>query len=799
MTLRAASYCKNRRSRAAIGSRFGFAARLGLGLAAGLAVTLAGGFGRFGSFGLSGRAAHADEIDDAVKKLIDLDQRVHLIALEFKEAPPPAPDAADRRVLDAQVQLQVKNYDEAATIALDVVEKYPNTRAYDDALYLLGEALFQGRDYYSARHYLQEAVAKNNGSKPEQQALQRLVEVALRTGDYENVDVYLKRLENLPASAVEPSVPYVRAKYLYFRGRLDEALAVFASIPSTNPYYFQARYFLATIQVKRGDLAGASTSFDDLLKQQAPDDTGKDIQDLARLAIARIFYERSQFDKAIEVYLAVPRQSRYWSEALREQAWTYIKAKDWQRAYRSVNLLLLYDPDTADAPDLRLLEGNLELRMSNFYLASDEFSKVRDEFEPIHRQLQQVIVKSQTDPAYFDSLVGKSLDKFDIGVFVPPTAAKWVKAEPDVARMMSLASDVGEMQRDLSDSQKIVERIEHVMQGTGRVGIFPDLAAARTKSVEAMNQVVGTREKFVQKIRAIIDPVLTPDERKQLDQLAILRDGYSRQASNLPTTDEGLQQHERTMKDRFGDLDKQVSEMNVEIQSLEAQLVALEQYYRVSRSEQKIRPEDIEAPVHDMRTAIDELRTLHDKVREDIADATRDASAAGSTGEAEREAAQKLSGVLVQELAIERQAAGRLTGPDRAQVDRVNDVLSRCDAISGQLDSFDKRVDGQATVRLATVTRYLTAEKEELAAAGEKLGGILDESKSLGGGLAQAMFTKVADKFYDLVVRSDVGIIDVSWGLKDEKTQAVTKLTNLKNLELKALDEDFRKVLEDDK
>ena len=76
---------------------------------------------------------------------------------------------------------------------------------------------------------------------------------------------------------------------------------------------------------------------------------------------------------------------------------------------------------------------------------------------------------------------------------------------------------------------------------------------------------------------------------------------------------------------------------------------------------------------------------------------------------------------------------------------------------------------------------------------------IMEQSKSLGGGLAQAMFTKVADKFYDLVVRSDVGIIDVSWGLKDQKTQVVTKLTNQKSLELKALDEDFRKVLEEDK
>lgn len=717
---------------------------------------------------------------------------------EFRETPPPTPDAADRRVLDAQVQLSIKNYDEAATMALDVVEKYPSSRAYDDALFLLGEALFQARDFYSARHYLQEAVAKNTGSKPEQQALQRLVEVALHTGDYENVDSYLTRLQNVPASAMEPTVPYVRGKYYFFRGRLDDASMVFSSIRATNPYYFQARYFLATLQVKRGDLAGATKSFDDLLKQQAPDDTGKDIQDLARLAIARIYYERSQFDKAIEAYSSIGRQSTYWSEALREQAWTYIKAKDWQRAYRSVNLLLLYDPDTADAPDLRLLEGNLQLRMSNFYLASDEFSKVRDEFEPIHRQLQQVIVKSQTDPAYFDSLVGKSLDKFDIGAFVPPTAAKWVKSEPDVARMMTLATDVGEMQRDLADSQKLVERIEHVMQGSGRVGIFPDLASARTKAIEMTNLVVETREKFVRKIRAIIDSVLTADERKQLDHLAIERDGYERQTTR-PTTDEGVKAHERTMKGQFGELDRQVSEMNVEIQALEAQLVAVEQYYRVSRSEQKIRPEDIEGPVRDMRTAIDELRAMHDKLREEIADATHDAASSGSADQAEHDTAQKLSEVLRQELAIERQAAARLGGADRAQVDRIYDLLARCDAIDVQLNAFDKRVEGQVGVRIATVTRYLSGAKEQLALAGEKLGSVLDESKALGGGLAQAMFTRVAEKFYDLVVRSDVGIIDVSWGLKDQKTQAVTKLTSLKNLELKALDEDFRKVLEEDK
>ena len=57
------------------------------------------------------------------------------------------------------------------------------------------------------------------------------------------------------------------------------------------------------------------------------------------------------------------------------------------------------------------------------------------------------------------------------------------------------------------------------MNGRGRVGIFPDLASQRTKSIEIMNQLVGTRQKFARKIRAIIDPVLTAEESKELDRI----------------------------------------------------------------------------------------------------------------------------------------------------------------------------------------------------------------------------------------------------------------------------------------
>lgn len=156
---------------------------------------------------LPAASLRAGEFEDASGKLSDLEERVRSISNEFKDAAPADSSIAMRRVVDADMLFKLKNYSEAATILLDVVEKYPNAPGYDDALVLLGESLFQEKDYNSARHYFLIAAKRSGGSRQEQEALQRLVEIGLHTEDFENVDEYLKRLENIPLSQLEPSVP----------------------------------------------------------------------------------------------------------------------------------------------------------------------------------------------------------------------------------------------------------------------------------------------------------------------------------------------------------------------------------------------------------------------------------------------------------------------------------------------------------------------------------------------------------------------------------------------------------------
>jgi len=749
---------------------------------------------------LSSSVSRADDVDDFTRKLLDLDQRSRLLTNELSSADsPPPPDIADRRVLDAQALFGLKQYESAATILLDVIEKYPTSRAYDDAVFLLAESLYQDRDLLSAHRYFELAIKKNSNSKNEQQALQRLIEIALKTGDFENVDKYLALLEKVPPQSLEPSVPYVRAKYLYSRGRLEEATQLFSQVAPSSLYYFQSRYFLATIAVKKGDLAAAAAGYDEVLKLQPPDENARDIQDLARLAIGRIHYERNQYDRAVEAYQAIPRSSKYFEDSLYEQAWTHIKAKDWLRSFRSLQLLLDNNPDSKDAPELRLLLGNLNLRMERFASANEAYAETREQFEPIHRQIQAALMKAQTDPAFYDNLLGKNLERFDIAVLVPPIAAKWVRTEPDVERVLTLATDVGSMERDIKESEATMAKLEKAVDGPGKAGIFPDLAAGRRKSTEIANQLLEIRQKVGSELRKLLEPKLSPEERGELDHIAAERDGLEHQLKNLPTSTASLEERDRAARAAFGDLDKRASELNVELQALEAQLVALEQYYRSSRDLQKIRPEDLQRPVNDLRSTLEDLHQAQNKLRDEIAEAQRETSSAGAAGEMERQQGARLGELLKQERELSTKVRSRLGGPEQGRFDRLSMLNGRADVVDAQLNEYDTRLDGQVTKRLDKVKEFLATEKTALQDVSQKLTGVVSESQSLGGGLAQAMLSKVAERFYDLVVKSDVGIIDVAWGLKDQKTSAVTKLTTQKNLELKGLDDDFRKLQEDDK
>jgi TolA-binding protein len=457
--------------------------------------------------------ARADDVDQAIDRLVAVDQRVHIMALEFNEAPREQGDTPVRRLVDAQGLMGLGHTDEATTLLLDVALRWPATPAGRDAAFLLADSLFRLGDLRLARRYYEEALSKFSGTKRERHALIRLVDIALSTRELGHVDRYLDMLAKTQGGTLDPAVRYLEAKILYQRGDLDEAgrrfVAIAGSVPPASVYAWRARYFAATVLVKKGELDGALRTFDALLGDAPADATARDVQDLARLAVGRIRYRQGVYDRAAASYRLIAEDSKWWPDALYELGWTHVAAKRFDDAQAAFGRLRRAQPDGPRAPELALLLANIDLRQGRLAEARTQFTSTRDELEPTYDKLREVIVRSQADPGLLDSLTNRSHDEIDVAAFVPESARRWVRSDPEVQRLLKLANDVAVSQRAFADAGDIIERVETVLADAARVNpleLFVDLRRTRQISGLLFAELTATRDRFTDRARRLEAP-----------------------------------------------------------------------------------------------------------------------------------------------------------------------------------------------------------------------------------------------------------------------------------------------------
>ncbi len=72
-----------------------------------------------------------------------------------------------------------------------------------------------------------------------------------------------------------------------------------------------------------------------------------------------------------------------------------------------------------------------------------------------------------------------------------------------------------------------------------------------------------------------------------------------------------------------------------------------------------------------------------------------------------------------------------------------------------------------------------------------------DDAKNLVGSVAYRSFRQVRAQFYRLVLKADVGIVDVAWQRKRERVEKIQQLSSQKAADIQALEDDFRGILKE--
>ncbi len=222
----------------------------------------------------------------------------------------------EQKLANADLLFRMNDYGRATVLLSEIIEEFPNTPSYPDALWLRGETFYAAHEYLAARRDYKALV--DRGNEPRFQpyfgkALARLVDVVLRLNDPpEALGPIFERFNQVPPAQVDAGLLYAKGKAYYHQGSWNDALTAFSQVPAGTLYTHQARYFqgLVTLKIARaGATDPAHRGGMGVYKQaieafraatELPPDTPehRHVVDLAWMAVGRLFYEMEQYQQA---------------------------------------------------------------------------------------------------------------------------------------------------------------------------------------------------------------------------------------------------------------------------------------------------------------------------------------------------------------------------------------------------------------------------------------------------------------------------------------------------------------------
>lgn len=711
----------------------------------------------------------------------------------------------ETRINDGRVFYLLKDYGRASIIFLDLVSNKTQvgTPAHRDSLFYLADSLFLKGNYIGARRHFEELI-KTGAADYYADSVKRLIEIATFSGDYDNVEHLYQQAQSRGHTSHE--LAYVYGKGLFFQDKLDASFQVFRSVPADSPVYLASVYFQATILAKKGADAKDKAMLDqsaalfervlELGAAQKDDEAAAEMVELAHLSRGRLYYESGEYDNAINEYQFVSRTSSHFDRAMYELTWTFIKKDELRAAQRQLDYLLLGDADSALVPEARLIRADLLLRLGEYADAVATYQQVVDDYEPIQSHLEELMRADDGARAYFDALVGR-----DVGVLdrlrLPAVVESWVQDDPKMGRTLGVARDLEVSRQDIAESVSIIEDLEDVVNSRSKVDIFPELKEGWGRGLEVQARFIALKENLTTlEAKVLVGPAGGSAEYQQAHERRVRLEKDYRE---VPKSRAEMVKREESVKDRYNQLEIRVFKLGYEIDSMKAQLVAMDKWIEdvggSGQQDMKVGDEQaIRAGMEQQQILVDELEKERLELRRIVRRGRTQTGINDLVAAREDDLRQRYQEAMTEE----RTALAALTGtapPNAARkVEQIDAVFAQVARHEVALQTYFTKLEVIVNTKVAEIRSEIDVEKAKISSYSTDLQSFSGTSESLAGDIAVSNFRRVEERFDDLILKADVGIIDVAWKRKEARSGRIKELFELKSNDLKSLDQVFEGV-----
>lgn len=721
-----------------------------------------------------------------------------------------------QQIADAELLIGAKDYDRAATLLNQVIEKNPDhPTAYPDALALLGEVYFRSNQLWSARRVFQKIAASSSDprfSSYLSKSLARLVDIAMRKRDEALLTEVIASIDQAPASATT-LLAYARGKALLAKKDYVTAKAVLTGIDEKSEYAHQARFLLGLISVKESTPAPVKLEEGeepppapkeryaqavDLFTKvtQLPPDTEahRQVIDQAWLAIGRLFYETNQLNQAIQAYNKIDRSSSEFGTMLYELAWVYVKLGDADRALRSLEVLAVADPKGQNIADGTLLRGDLMLRAGKFDKALATYEGFKTTYDPMREKVETFLASTSDPGAYYDKLTKKEFETVDASS-LPPVALEWAREAEDGEAAFGIVDDVAECRELLTQSNDMVDRLSAVLNSPARVRAFPELKIGLERALGMLNRTALARLTLAEGLEDVDDDAFSGE----LGAVRAERRSLEARLKKLPTTDADFSAREVDAERQWNRVSQAVQRLELQINQNQAIINGLRRVIdeggslgvvrdpaAVAAWESQIRDEEAKLALYKQQA--DELRKL---IR-----SGRVIAGFGDQRFIEDEQVRSRYAIVLRK-ELELGSAGAGGGSVASYSQKALPVIKQADEADAQINAIKAEIEAEVERKTQMVIADVNAETEKLVGYQVRLEELDGQARVLVGEVMMRNFGFVRDRLKSMILRADVGITQQAWEVREDQITRVRTLTRERAQQERTLREELNEVLDD--
>lgn len=730
-----------------------------------------------------------------------------------------------KRIAAAEVLMRSGDNERAIELFSQVKELHRQGKAPAaadaDATFLLGEAYFKTKQYLSARRQFREVTdgaSDRSYLRYAGRSISRLVDIALRTEDFESLDDVFARLSKLPSSDGSGSLEYARGKAHYAKGDLSQAKSALGGVGGATRYHHQAEYLRGVIAVKEAAppppaegeeaeakpkegaarrskrYAAAIQQFRKVTRMSADTSRHRHVIDLAWMAIGRLFYESDEYLDAAEAYSHVDRSSPEFTNMLFELAWVYVRLNDYARAQRALEVLSIADPKSMHIADGSLLRADLMLRSGKFDRALALYQSVRSEFDPLREQVDRFL-KSTTDPAvYYDKLVKDDLEQ-GLEDKLPPLAIEWAREAAEGDRVFALIDDVGKSRKLVRKSRALVRKLNAALSSPTRAKAFPELKAGLEAAVMLLNRLTIARADLARGM----DDANSSKLSGEIGSVRAKRRALMKRLKWLPVDPSDFAKREVSGDRQWNKVSQKLQQQVIEADRLQAMINGLkrvlrdaDQYGVVRNADSRQRFEkEIAANEKDLEGYRQRIKLYREAI--ELGRAQIGFGDQRYIDDANMRAEFKK--LLARE--VELAAQGRGGSSLQTYARSIQPLLVRADRAEAQIEQAKAKLDAQVAASAAKLLQQVNAESKNLDTYAARLDELDLEARVLVGEVAMRNFALVRDRFKNIVLRADTGVVQHAWEVREAQRTRVIRLQRERAREQKNLDDELREVLDD--